>query len=1009
MPAEKNSNAKPRRSTTKKIIELASGLIVVLILLVFLLAPVFISSRSGNRVVTDIINNSIQGTVSFADLSMGWLKGISIAGLNFDDDGDEVSVKVEQITARPRYGSILTGNISFAETTLDQPRVRVKLKDESGKKAKPAVGARSSGSKAAYLSLVKDVTINDGNLKLTDSNAKTVEFSDINSKVSLRPPGRRTDFNISLAVAEGESEKSQIRAEGRVTPERQKGGWSLKGTTGDFIVEVNDLALESLSSILKLAQIDIEAAGQITADVNAVITDGNFKELDGSIRGKNLDLSAPGLQGDNLRTSSLTIDIKLSSQQQLVNIEQFQLDSDWLTARVTGTVPTSFDSLAGFLTSDADVGLDASFDVDAAKLLSQMPKTFSIKEQMEITSGKLSGNITAERGELNGRVNLSELAGAIEDKKLVLSEPLTGKLAISTEDKKIQFDEVSLSASFAQMSASGRLEQLKYDGQVDLEKVQSEFGQFVDLGGYEMAGVISEQGTVSVGEDEITGSGSSQVKNLRITSAAGVTAQEKQTDIEFAFALHRKTKVLTFDSIRADASLGRINVDKARIPIGEEAQPPLTLDISGKDIDLGKVKPFAVLFASLPKDIQLAGIAQSEFSIVSDRKNVYNISTDSTQINNLKFKYPGEESFEPNEVSLIFEAEINPEQKTIDIKELELESPQIKIRKGEFERKTDSGKTKLSGQAKLEYDWSAVRTFARPFLPEGLALYGSRTDFISFASEYPLEQADKALANLSANANLGFRQAAYMGLDFGPTDVNIQVDDGLLKVEPFKTTVNEGLFRFAGRVDFSENPPKLKMAEPLQLMENIKINDQTSQRLLTYVNPIFADAVNVTGIADFNCERLVIPLAATAQNETELVGTISMERLSLQASQLLNSIFSVGGGSIGGANIVIRPTRFVLRDGFLRYDDMEMIIGDNPVNFKGVIGLDKSLDMTVTLPYTIEGETARVGRPSGGQRIKVPLRGTIDRPELDVGKLLESQLRQQLENQLRRGLEELFK
>jgi hypothetical protein len=88
---------------------------------------------------------------------------------------------------------------------------------------------------------------------------------------------------------------------------------------------------------------------------------------------------------------------------------------------------------------------------------------------------------------------------------------------------------------------------------------------------------------------------------------------------------------------------------------------------------------------------------------------------------------------------------------------------------------------------------------------------------------------------------------------------------------------------------------------------------------------------------------------------------------------------------------------------------MQIDVGDNPVNFKGTIGLDKSLDMTVTLPYTTEGRTARVGRTTRGARIALPLKGTVDKPQLDTDKLLELQLKQQGEELLRRGLEELFK
>ncbi len=84
-----------------------------------------------------------------------------------------------------------------------------------------------------------------------------------------------------------------------------------------------------------------------------------------------------------------------------------------------------------------------------------------------------------------------------------------------------------------------------------------------------------------------------------------------------------------------------------------------------------------------------------------------------------------------------------------------------------------------------------------------------------------------------------------------------------------------------------------------------------------------------------------------------------------------------------------------------------MDIGDNPVNFKGAIGLDKSVNMTVTLPYTLGGRTARVGEKTG-ERISLPLTGTIDKPELDTGKLLEDQLKKRLGEELQKGLEKLF-
>jgi len=1005
---EKKSKSGSRKKTSTRILKLVLLLIVVLTVLVFLLVPAFISSEKGRRLILAKINDSIAGQTDFADLSMGWFKGVRIADFSFNDSLGQISVQVKQIATKPHYGSILTGSLSFGETTIDQPKVSVNLKGQPDAEQEPVGRPEPVPVKAGYVALVMDIAINDGNFKVTDSKDRTVELSQINSRLNLRPPGRQTDFDINLAVVGQKAEPSPIHAAGQIKPGTAKNGWTLKGTTGDLTIEVNDLDLESLGPILELAKIELQAKGVVSADVNAVIKDGNFENLIGSIKAKDLDITGPELKGDQLKTSLLDVAVELKSRQQLINIEKFQFDSDWLSAKARGMVPTTFKSWADFLTSESDYSLDADFELDAAAILSQMPHTFAIKESAKVTSGKLSGNITAHRGSLTGQANLTELAGIVEDKKLALSEPVTAKFQISADNKTISFDELDVSAAFAKINASGPLEKLKYDGYVDLEKILSEFGQFVDLGPYKIAGEISEQGTLSVTKDKITGVGSSQVKNLSITSTDGVTAQEPMAEVNFAFAMDRQTKILTFDSLEAKSSLGQVNIEQAVYPIGPKPTVPMHLNISAKNIDLGKVKPFAVLFASLPQETQLAGIAESKIS-VSSYKNIYKVTTDSTKIRAFKLTSPGKKPFEPNEVTLTFEAEINPEQKTVNIKELQLESPQIKIHKGEFNLLNEADKTKLKGQAECEYDWSAVSAVAAQYLPEGLTLQGKRKDAVNFTSEYPSGQTDKLLANLTANAKLGFEQAGYMGLNFGPTDVDINIQKGLLKIAPFATTVNEGQFNFAGQADFGQKPAQFKIAKPMQLMKNIKINDQTTKKLLMYLNPIFADAVNVSGIANFSCEQLIIPFSAAAKNQTEVVGTISMDKVRLQASDLLGQILTAAGTSARGAVITIRPTKFVLRDGFLRYDDMQMDVGDNPVNFKGVIGLDKSLDMTITLPYTTRGRTARLGGETSGQRITLPLKGTIDKPELDIGKFLEGQLRQQLEDQLRKGLEELFK
>ncbi|MHC4705308.1 MAG: AsmA family protein [Planctomycetota bacterium] len=262
MRVDKASKVKPRRKTVRRVLAMVIGTVVVLIVSVVLLVPAFISSEKGRRIILARINDSIAGKADFSDLSMGWLKGVKVADLSFDDDVGRVSVRVGQVSTKPSYGALLTGNLAFGETVIDKPSVEINLEDLRAAEAEIPAGKPPAPEAAQPIALPVrsiDLVLNDGNVKITDPESGTTELSRINSKVSLQPPGRQTDFDLKMDVLRA-NKASAIKVAGHVTPKR-KTGWSLKGTSGNLTVEVNDLDLESLGPIFALAGIDIRSKG----------------------------------------------------------------------------------------------------------------------------------------------------------------------------------------------------------------------------------------------------------------------------------------------------------------------------------------------------------------------------------------------------------------------------------------------------------------------------------------------------------------------------------------------------------------------------------------------------------------------------------------------------------------------------------------------------------------------------------------------------------------------------
>ena len=129
------------------------------------------------------------GNADFADLSMGWLKGVKVADFSFNDNAGQISVKVKKIATKPSYGSLLTGNFSLGQTLIDKPNVEINLKESTAQKSlspKPKPPT-DKGMQPIILPVKRmELVLNDGNVKVTDPKSGTVELARINSKINRR-------------------------------------------------------------------------------------------------------------------------------------------------------------------------------------------------------------------------------------------------------------------------------------------------------------------------------------------------------------------------------------------------------------------------------------------------------------------------------------------------------------------------------------------------------------------------------------------------------------------------------------------------------------------------------------------------------------------------------------------------------------------------------------------------------------------------------------------------------
>jgi hypothetical protein len=276
------------------------------------------------------------------------------------------------------------------------------------------------------------------------------------------------------------------------------------------------------------------------------------------------------------------------------------------------------------------------------------------------------------------------------------------------------------------------------------------------------------------------------------------------------------------------------------------------------------------------------------------------------------------------------------------------------------------------------------------------------------------------IASLSGPAVLHIDKQELSGVSLGPTDIDMQVKQGLLIIPPTSIPANEGKINFQAKVSLTEAKPFLVISEPINLIEDVAVNAQMSDALLKFVNPVFADNNEVSGTINFICNRLLVDDLAKWKMTTKMSGLFSGKDLRFQPRKgLMADLGSVLGTDMSSELGEMRPVSIELAKGIISYKDMNLVFANLiDLSFSGEISLlNESLNMQVGIPILPSMLTnhPELSDMLAGKRIYVPIRGTVSKPKFDAEKFPELLLKtiadalgDELPKQIGNILEDLF-
>jgi hypothetical protein len=272
--------------------------------------------------------------------------------------------------------------------------------------------------------------------------------------------------------------------------------------------------------------------------------------------------------------------------------------------------------------------------------------------------------------------------------------------------------------------------------------------------------------------------------------------------------------------------------------------------------------------------------------------------------------------------------------------------------------------------------------------------------------------------NWQVAAETGWAAANFYGLPVSAARVTANLNDGQVQFTPLDLAVGQG-----GRISLQPrvvlDPEQRLLIAPGQLISNVAISAEVSERMLKYAAPVLAGATPADGAFSFCHYGAGADIPHRQPKQGKLNGRLTIHRLAVVPGPMIQDIVTLvrqidalgknapgagqgplGLGLLGGAldpragassppaikgiTMTERAIDVQVADGRVYHRNLEFLIDDVPVSSQGSVGFDETLALLIEVPI----QQKWVGKKPAlqqlvNQKLQIPVGGTLSKPQID--------------------------
>ncbi len=182
------------------------GLLVALGLLTALI-PSILSTAFGRGVALGVINDTVRGSVAIDALSLSWLSGQSIRGVEIMDPTGKRVVRLEELSTELTLLKAIQRKLSLGRTTIHGLIAELTVDASGANNLTQALEPNTPSTSEAtpiLIPLTGNIKLSDAHITVTPSNAEPVVFEGLAGTVRVEPTERTLDVALEGRSRQGD-------------------------------------------------------------------------------------------------------------------------------------------------------------------------------------------------------------------------------------------------------------------------------------------------------------------------------------------------------------------------------------------------------------------------------------------------------------------------------------------------------------------------------------------------------------------------------------------------------------------------------------------------------------------------------------------------------------------------------------------------------------------------------------------------------------------------------------